>query len=155
MKIWKEGRSRRLLALINPSAVTQQLKDDWEQLIAQYIMLLRCVSKNYCPHISEWDIPPKITYNTTFLPLPLHTYGLQRGALACTEFTCNIIGYSFSVVSSAFFSVDERTIIQMSRSGSIILPLSFTQTLFWRYLLRQFYPLTLWFMNLLAQIRGG
>ena len=40
MKMWKESRSRRMLALINPSAVTQQLKDDRDQLMAHYILLM-------------------------------------------------------------------------------------------------------------------
>jgi hypothetical protein len=47
--------------------------------------------------------------------------------LACAEFTGNIVGYSFSVVSSVSFSVDERIIIQTSRSGPIIFALSLTQ----------------------------
>ena len=40
MKMWKERRSRRLLALINPWAVTQQLKDDQKQLMDRYHLLI-------------------------------------------------------------------------------------------------------------------
>ncbi|KAF8162804.1 hypothetical protein B0H34DRAFT_295065 [Crassisporium funariophilum] len=40
MRSWKESRTRRLLALINPWAVTQELRDDQALLMNQYIMLM-------------------------------------------------------------------------------------------------------------------
>ena len=40
MEMWKERRSRRMLALVNPWAVTQQLKDDRDQLMAHYTLLM-------------------------------------------------------------------------------------------------------------------
>ena len=40
MKMWKERRSRRMLALINPWAVTQQLKEDRDQLMAHYTLVM-------------------------------------------------------------------------------------------------------------------
>ena len=40
LRSWNESRSRRLLALVNPWAVTAELKEDREQMMHQYIMLM-------------------------------------------------------------------------------------------------------------------
>ena len=40
MRLWKESRFHRLLAFINPSMVTQQLKDSLGQLMNQYTLLM-------------------------------------------------------------------------------------------------------------------
>ena len=40
LRSWDESRSRRLLALVNPWAVTTELKEDREQMMHQYIMLM-------------------------------------------------------------------------------------------------------------------
>jgi len=40
LRSWNESRSRRLLALVNPWAVTTELKEDREQMMHQYIMLM-------------------------------------------------------------------------------------------------------------------
>ena len=40
MKMWKETKFHRMLALINPGAVTQQLKDDRDLLMAHYTLLM-------------------------------------------------------------------------------------------------------------------
>jgi len=40
LRSWKESRSRRLLAMVNPWAVTAELKEDREQMMHQYIMLM-------------------------------------------------------------------------------------------------------------------
>lgn len=56
MKMWKESRSRRLLAFINPSAVTQQLKEDREQLMDQYIMLMGAMQ--VIEHVKGYSLNP-------------------------------------------------------------------------------------------------
>jgi len=61
MKTWKESKSRRMLALINPWAVTQQLRDDREQLMAHYIMLMGAMQ--IVDHVKGYNLitpPPKV-----------------------------------------------------------------------------------------------
>ena len=61
MKAWKESRSRRILAFFNPWAVTQQLRDDREQLMAHYIMLMGAMQ--IIDHIKGYNLitpPPKV-----------------------------------------------------------------------------------------------
>lgn len=64
MKMWKESRSHRLLAFINPSAVIQQLKEDREQLMDQYIMLMGAMQ--VIEHIKGYDpiTPPTVHPST-------------------------------------------------------------------------------------------
>lgn len=64
MKAWKESRSRRILALFNPWAVTQQLKDDREQLMAHYILLMGAIQ--IVDHIKGYNLitpPPKVDHS--------------------------------------------------------------------------------------------
>ncbi|KAF8814917.1 hypothetical protein BYT27DRAFT_7238634 [Phlegmacium glaucopus] len=61
MKAWKESKPRRVLALINPWAVTQQLKEDREQLMAQYTLLMGAMQ--IVDHIKGYNLitpPPKV-----------------------------------------------------------------------------------------------
>ena len=61
MKMWKEKRSRRMLALFNPWAVTQQLKDDRDQLMAHYTLLMGAMQ--VVDHIEGYNMitpPPKV-----------------------------------------------------------------------------------------------
>ena len=58
MKMWKERRSRRVLALINPWAVTQQLKDDRDQLMAYYTLLMGAMQ--VVDHIEGHTPPHKV-----------------------------------------------------------------------------------------------
>jgi len=65
MLTWKENRSRRLLALINPSAVTQQLKEDREQLMAQFQLLMGAMQ--IVDHIKGYHVitpPAKVDYES-------------------------------------------------------------------------------------------
>ena len=59
MKMWKEKRSRRMLALVNPWAVTQQLKDDRDQLMAHYTLLMGAIQ--VVDHIEGYNMitPPQ------------------------------------------------------------------------------------------------
>ena len=63
MKMWKERRSRRILAFINPGAVTQQLKDDRDQLMIHYTLLMGAMQ--IVDHIEGYNMitpPPKVVF---------------------------------------------------------------------------------------------
>jgi len=120
--------SRRM---VNDSRTTHKRIWCWATFVCDfncsYSCKLKYATKDYRSHIPEWDIPSKPCMTRHSLPFTPHTHSLQRGALACAEFTGNVVGYSFSVVSSASFSVNKSTITQMSPSGPTTFALSSTQ----------------------------
>ncbi|KAF8808530.1 hypothetical protein BYT27DRAFT_7137322 [Phlegmacium glaucopus] len=61
MKAGKESRPRRMLALINPWTVTQQLKDNREQLMALYTLLMGAMQ--IVDHVKGYNLitpPPNV-----------------------------------------------------------------------------------------------
>ncbi|KDR83207.1 hypothetical protein GALMADRAFT_134695 [Galerina marginata CBS 339.88] len=63
LRSWKESRSRRMIALVNPWAVTQEVKEDRVQLMHQYILLMGAMQvvdhvKGYNLYPSEAKEPP-------------------------------------------------------------------------------------------------
>ena len=67
LKTWKESRFHRLLAFIIPSVVTQQLRDDREQLMVQFDLLMGAMQ--IVDHIKGYNvITPSVKVNYESLP---------------------------------------------------------------------------------------
>lgn len=73
LRSWKESRSRRMLALVNPWAVTQEIREDRLQLMHQYILLMGAMQVVDHIIVRGYNyLPPAPQPNAPSMPQPTH-----------------------------------------------------------------------------------
>ena len=116
MKTWKESKSHRLLAFINPSAATQQLKEDREQLMAQFQLLMGAMQ--IVDHIKGYNVitaPTKVNYESLPQKENKKAKGKGNEVLAFWE---QCIGSEVSK-SELFFILTFNLHLLLPKSGSV------------------------------------
>ncbi|KAH9480852.1 hypothetical protein JR316_0007454 [Psilocybe cubensis] len=103
LRSWKESRSRRMLALVNPWAVTQEIKEDRVQLMHQYILLMgamQVVNHIFVRGYNYLPPPPQSAAPLTPQSLRIQQLHLPAAEEEVLQFWHSRIGGDFEVVKS-------------------------------------------------------